>query len=123
MLWQGVQLASRYLYASAVPQLGSAKAVSLRCDRTLGSGIKPENEEFIAMGFRRSVTLINAPSNLGLWPLRSGNEPGTWRAPEVLAKARLIDALTSSQILNLERRTYNPHPDAVPRHLNGAAIR
>jgi len=81
------------------------------------------NKEFTTMGLGRSVTLINAPSNLGLRPLRPGHEPDTWRAPEVLAKAGLIDALSSSQIINLKRPAYNPHPDAGSGLLNGAAIR
>jgi len=71
----------------------------------------------------RNKVLIRAPSNLGLRPLAPGHEPGTWRAPEVLSKAGLVEALSPCRIVDLKRPAYNPHPDAGSGLLNGAAIR
>jgi arginase len=39
----------------------------------------------------RDLCLIRAPFNLGLRPLRPGHEPGTWRAPQALTDAGLLD--------------------------------
>lgn len=71
----------------------------------------------------RTIILIRAPSNLGLRPLTPGHEPGSWRAPEVLTQAGLVEALSPSEIIDLERPAYKSHPDAGSALLNGAAIR
>ena len=54
----------------------------------------------------RGVSLILAPSNLGLRPTESGGQPGTWRAPQVLMDAGLARALDAEEIVPLERPTY-----------------
>ena len=42
----------------------------------------------------KPITIIDAPSNLGLRPLRLGHEPGVWRGPQSLfAPARPLRAL------------------------------
>ena len=68
------------------------------------------------------ISLILAPSNLGLRP-ENGKEPGTWRAPQVLFDAGLPAALGAVETLRLERPTY--HFDAEPgtRLRNGNTIR
>src|SRR4030095_11783823 len=40
----------------------------------------------------RRISLVLAPSNLGLRPTESGGQPGTWRAPQVLMDAGLVRA-------------------------------
>jgi arginase len=71
----------------------------------------------------RNILLIRAPSNLGLRPLAPGHEPGTWRAPEVLTQAGLVEALSPSRIIDLDRPAYSPLPDAGTGLLNGASIK
>ncbi|WP_230534372.1 arginase family protein [Microvirga roseola] len=71
----------------------------------------------------RNRVLVRAPSNLGLRPLAPGHEPGTWRAPEALTQAGLVDALSPSLIVDLERPAYKAHPDGGSGLLNGAALR
>ena len=68
------------------------------------------------------VSLILAPSNLGLRP-EDGKEPGTWRAPQVLFDAGLPAAVEAVETHRLERPTY--HFDAEPgtRLRNGNTIR
>ncbi len=71
----------------------------------------------------RSAVVIRAPSNLGLRPLRPGHEPGTWRAPEALAKAGLLDALSPARVVDLPRPGYESGEQAGTRLRNGHAIR
>ncbi|MEE1612677.1 arginase family protein [Microvirga sp. CF3016] len=71
----------------------------------------------------RNILLIRAPSNLGLRPLAPGHEPGTWRAPEVLTQAGLVEVLSLSHIIDLDRPAYAPLPDAGSGLLNGAAVK
>lgn len=67
--------------------------------------------------------LIKAPSNLGLRPLRLGHEPGTWRAPEALTKAGLLDALSPARVVDLPRPRYQNGEQPGTRLRNGHAIR
>ena len=71
----------------------------------------------------RDIRLVRAPSNLGLRPLRPGHVPGTWRAPEVLSKAGLIEALAPAGVIDLERPAYSTDPEPGTRLRNGHAIR
>jgi arginase len=71
----------------------------------------------------RNSVLIRAPSNLGLRPLRPGHEPGTWRAPEALTKAGLLDALSPARVVDLPRPRYESGEQAGTRLRNGHAIR
>lgn len=70
-----------------------------------------------------SITLIRAPSNLGLRPLRLGHEPGTWRAPEVLTRAGLLEALAPSRTIELPRPKYETGAQPSTRLRNGHSIR
>src|SRR3954464_1253719 len=44
---------------------------------------------------RREVSVISAPLSLGLRPGARGQEPGSWRAPEVLLAAGLAENLAA----------------------------
>jgi arginase len=72
---------------------------------------------------RAPSVLIRAPSNLGLRPLRPGHEPGTWRAPEALTQAGLVEALAPSRIVDLHRPQYETEAQAGTRLRNGQSIR
>src|SRR3546814_20435493 len=69
------------------------------------------------------ATLIAAPSNLGLRPLRDAHIPGAWRGPEVLEAAGIAAAVGARSTLRLPRPDYQA--DAVPasRLRNGPALR
>jgi arginase len=69
------------------------------------------------------VSLILAPSNLGLRPTESGGQPGTWRAPQVLMDAGLARALDAEEIVPLERPTYEFEAQSGTRIRNGLSIR
>ncbi|MEP6565454.1 MAG: arginase family protein, partial [Mesorhizobium sp.] len=71
----------------------------------------------------RDICLVRAPSNLGLRPLRPGHVPGTWRAPQALSEAGLIEVLAPSRVVDLERPTYSTEPQPGTRLRNGPAIR
>jgi arginase len=72
---------------------------------------------------KRPLTLINAPFNLGLRPLRPGHEPGTWRAPQALAEAGLVDALAPSDVIDLPRPVYGFDAQPGTKLRNGHGIR
>ena len=69
------------------------------------------------------VSLILAPSNLGLRPTESGGQPGTWRAPQVLMDAGLARAMDAEEIVPLERPTYAFEAQSGTRIRNGLSIR
>jgi arginase len=72
---------------------------------------------------RKKKTLIRAPSNLGLRPLWPGHVPGTWRAPEALTKAGLVEALSPERVVDLPRPQYESGEQTGTRLLNGQTIR
>jgi arginase len=71
----------------------------------------------------RKICLIRAPSNLGLRPLHSGHVPGTWRAPQALSEAGLVEMLSPATVVDLERPAYSTEPQPGTRLRNGPAIR
>lgn len=71
---------------------------------------------------RLPVSLVLAPSNLGLRPER-GRQPGTWRAPQVLMEAGLRDALDAVAAHRLERPLYQFDAQPGTRIRNGNSIR
>ncbi|MER9304936.1 arginase family protein [Mesorhizobium sp. M0293] len=71
----------------------------------------------------RKVCLIRAPSNLGLRPLRPSHVPGTWRAPQALSEAGLVEMLSPARVVDLERPAYSTEPRPGTRLRNGLAIR
>lgn len=68
------------------------------------------------------ISLVLAPSNLGLRQL-SDSQPGTWRAPQVLMDAGLADALHATEVVSLDRPTYQLSAQAGTRIRNGQSIR
>src|ERR1700749_1894451 len=72
---------------------------------------------------QRPVSVILAPSNFGLRSLRSGHEPGTWRAPDALMKAGLADAGPARNVFSLDRPAYAFEAQAGTRIRNGRSIR
>ena len=70
-----------------------------------------------------SISLVLAPSNLGLRPTESGGQPGTWRAPQALLDAGLAHALDAGETVPLERPTYEFEAQAGTRIRNGLSIR
>ncbi|MFE0014912.1 arginase family protein [Mesorhizobium sp. NPDC059054] len=71
----------------------------------------------------RDICLIRAPFNLGLRPLRPGHEPGTWRAPQALTEAGLVEALAPAQVVDMERPAYSIEPQPDTKLRNGPAMR
>src|SRR4051812_48138719 len=71
----------------------------------------------------RPVSLVTAPSSLGLRPNERGVEPGTWRAPEVLLAAGLADAVAAREIVSLPRQRYDFAEQPGTRIRNGNTLR
>jgi arginase len=71
----------------------------------------------------REICLVRAPSNLGLRPLRPGHIPGTWRAPQALTDAGLVEALAPARTVDLQRPNYSIEAQPGTRLRNGPAIR
>lgn len=71
----------------------------------------------------RDICLVRAPSNLGLRPLEPGHVPGTWRAPQALSEAGLIESLAPGRVVDLDRPAYSTEPQPGTRLRNGPAIR
>ncbi|HUQ10865.1 MAG TPA: arginase family protein [Steroidobacteraceae bacterium] len=72
---------------------------------------------------RREVSVISAPVSLGLRPGAKGQEPGAWRAPEVLLAAGLADKVGASRVVALARPTYDFHERHGTRIRNGDTLR
>jgi arginase len=68
------------------------------------------------------IALILAPSNLGLRPEGSA-QPGTWRAPEVLSKAGLAQAVDAVETIALNRPIYKSEAQKGTRIRNGHTLR
>ncbi len=70
-----------------------------------------------------AISIVLAPSNLGLRPLQAGHQPGTWQAPRTLMAANLAGATGAGEVLALERPAYafEAQPDTHLR--NGQSIR
>jgi arginase len=75
-------------------------------------------------GTPRGISLVLAPSNLGLRPNAGGRgEPGTWRAPQALLDARLASAVDAGEVLSLPRPAYEVDAQDGTRIRNGRSIR
>lgn len=86
---------------------------------TLASALLPR----LAPAQAAHVTLVLAPSNLGLRPERSKAEPGAWRAPQALMDAGLADELDATATVALERPKYEFDAQPGTRIRNGNTIR
>ena len=71
----------------------------------------------------REISLISAPISLGLRPGAKGQEPGTWRAPEVLLAAGLAAKLGAKARPALPRPRYDFHERPGTRVRNGDTLR
>jgi len=71
----------------------------------------------------RVVTLLDAPSNLGLRPPAPGRAPGVVRMPEALRRAGLAARLGAAEGGRVAAPTYRPEIDARTGIRNAAAIR
>ncbi len=69
------------------------------------------------------VTLLLAPSNLGLRPTESNGQPGAWRAPEALMNAGLAHAVGAADVLSFERPAYEFDAQFGTTIRNGLSIR
>ena len=67
------------------------------------------------------VTVVLAPSNLGLRP--EGGQPGTWQAPQALIDAGLQEAVQATQVVRLDRPQYESGAQKGTRIRNGQTIR
>lgn len=70
-----------------------------------------------------AVTLILAPTSLGLRPLADGAEPGAWQAPDALMEAGLKPALGGPPVIKLSKPAYRTAGEAGTRLRNGHGIR
>ncbi len=57
---------------------------------------------------RRPLTIVDAPTNLGLKPPSPGREPGTRHAPDTLRHLGLHDALQPQNVIRVEAAAYAP---------------
>jgi arginase len=71
----------------------------------------------------KKISVVLAPSNLGLRPTETGGEPGAWRAPQVLIDAGLARALGAAEIIALDRPKYEFGAQSGTRIRNGRSIR
>ncbi len=71
----------------------------------------------------RPVTIVSAPSHLGLRPLRAGHEPGAWRAPAVLLEHGLAGAVDSEASIALSKPDYSSERIEGTGLLNGDELR
>jgi arginase len=70
----------------------------------------------------RPITVLDAPSNLGLRPPRPGAEPGVWGLARSLRARGLVERLAAEDGGAVERLPYSPAPDPETGYRNGAAI-
>jgi len=88
-----------------------------------GAALLPISRAHSQQSKSKRISLVLAPSNLGLRPTESGGEPGTWRAPEVLMAAGLERAVDAAEVVLLQRPTYEFGAQAGTRIRNGQSLR
>jgi arginase len=71
----------------------------------------------------RPISLIFAPSNLGLMPQKGGVDPGTREAPEILRSLGLAERLGAEKSRLVPAPDYHPEIDLETGVRNGPAIR
>jgi arginase len=70
----------------------------------------------------RPVTVLDAPSNLGLRPPRPGAEPGVREMAAVLRSLGIVDRLHAEDAGAVQPSPYSPDPDSTTGFRNGPAI-
>jgi hypothetical protein len=68
-----------------------------------GAAVLPSLQASPSQAKPKSISLVLAPSNLGLRPTESGGEPGAWRASQALMDAGLARALDVEETVRLEK--------------------
>jgi arginase len=71
----------------------------------------------------REISILTAPVSLGLRPGARGQEPGSWRAPEVLLAAGLAKQVGALRHVDLARPTYDFNERPGTRIRNGDTLR
>jgi arginase len=71
----------------------------------------------------REISIISAPVSLGLRPGAAGQEPGCWRAPEVLLGSGLAEKIGAVRQIALARPIYDFHERRGTRIRNGDTLR
>jgi arginase len=71
----------------------------------------------------RRISLVLAPSNLGLRPNEDGTQQGAWGAPAALMKAGLAQRMHPVQTISLERPVYEFDAQFGTSIRNGLSIR
>lgn len=71
----------------------------------------------------KSLSIILAPSNLGLRPPEAGHQPGAWRAPQALMAAGLVSVTGAGEVRALDRPAYDFEAQPSTRIRNGQSIR
>ncbi|MEP6897719.1 MAG: arginase family protein [Rhodanobacter sp.] len=71
----------------------------------------------------RNISLLLAPSNLGLRPTEGGGQPGAWQAPQALMEAGLAQALGVDETVSLESSAYQQEAQFTTKLRNGLSIR
>jgi arginase len=71
----------------------------------------------------KPLSIILAPSNLGLRPQKAAHQPGTWRSPQALVAASLVSATGASEVLSIERPPYAFEAQRGTRIRNGQSLR
>lgn len=75
------------------------------------------------MARKRNLSIIEAPSNLGLMPPAQGKDPGTGRAPDAFRDAQLASRLRAQTAGRLDPPLYRPAIEPETGIRNSAAIR
>jgi arginase len=70
----------------------------------------------------RNLAVLDAPSNLGLRPLRPGHVPGVWRLPGALRAQGLVERLQALDAGEVAPVAYSPAPDPRTGFRNGTQI-
>jgi arginase len=83
-----------------MPQSPSRRAVLLTAGAALFAGTA-------AAAAHNRIVLIEAPTNLGLSPLKPNHEPGAWSAPAAYRRAGLPAALRPKGTVSLPRPRYS----------------
>lgn len=69
-----------------------------------------------------AIAVIDAPSNLGLRPPRTGVEPGVRRMPDALRATGLVQRLRARDAGRVDAPKYSPGPDFATGFRNGVAL-
>jgi arginase len=72
---------------------------------------------------KHPISLIDAPSNLGLKPPASGKVPGVYKLPDALRSAGLMSALGAMEGGRITPLPYAPERDPITNIRNSASIR